>query len=97
MEIKESEKARLACTCQIPEPEDYRQITEREIFEDVYLAQWHSCFEMASKELADSGVAYSMTDILSLTATLHITWCQQQNRIVMEKDKRQEALNKRGK
>ena len=77
--------------------EDYRQITEREVFESVYLSQWRVCFEMASKELADSGIPYSMEHILSLAATFHITWCQQQNRIVLEKEKRQEALNKRGK
>lgn len=78
---------------------EYRIITEREVFDALFLTTWRTCMDIAVKELIERTASlnkeFTIADMLSATAQLSITWNQNLGRIENEKIKRQAIIDKK--
>lgn len=73
-----------------------RKVTEREIFETIYLPRWYASMDMAEKRLFDKvGADHNTADLLSATAQLWIQFNKDIGYIKSKQKELQDKLDKR--
>ena len=76
-----------------------RIVTEKEIFDNLFLTKWKACMDMAQKELCEREITlkkdFKIQDLLAATAQLYIQWNIQDGYIKREKISKQAEIDKR--